>query len=144
MYIRSLLHAKGDHVVTIGPDASVNDAVAVLANYRIGALVVSADGSRIDGIVSERDIIRELAAVGATVLDQRVSEVMTTAVRTCGPDATLEELMTTMTNGRFRHVPVVDGGSLRGIVSIGDVVKRRVDELETERRLMHEYLLTGR
>ena len=144
MYVRSLLHAKGDQVVTIRPTATVNEAVTLLANYRIGAVVVSTDGQRIDGILSERDVIRGLATFGTAVLDRPLSELMTSEVRTCGPDATIEELMASMTHGRFRHVPVLEGAVLSGIVSIGDVVKRRVDELETERRLMHEYLLTGR
>jgi CBS domain-containing protein len=144
VYIRSLLQTKGDGVVSLPPQATVAEAIQLLGARRIGAVVITSDGASVEGILSERDIVVGLGARGGAVLDEPVREHMTTPVRTCGLHATVDEVMATMTNGRFRHVPVVDGGRLVGIVSIGDVVKQRVDELETERRLMHEYLLTGR
>src|SRR5690606_26918806 len=127
MRISDVLRGKGADVVTVKPDSDVRTLLGVLAEHGIGAVVVSVDGRSIDGIVSERDIVRALAARGASILSEPVSEIMTTEVETCGPDANIEELMRTMTQGRFRHVPVVVDGALAGIVSIGDVVKRRVD-----------------
>ena len=143
MRISDVLRGKGSKVVTVEPGTDVRTLLGVLAEHGIGAVVVSSDGRSIDGIVSERDIVRALAARGATVLSEQVSEIMTGEVQTCGPGAHIDELMRTMTQGRFRHVPVVVDGALAGIVSIGDVVKRRVDELESERDSLSRYITSG-
>ncbi len=141
MLIKQVLRRKGDEVATIKATATIADVVASLTTTGVGALVVSSDGVAIDGIVSERDIVRAIAHSGAGVLDESVSQIMTTEVVTCGLDATTEELMIQMTEQRFRHVPVVDGGSLVGIVSIGDVVSTRVNELEVERQQLSDYIM---
>jgi CBS domain-containing protein len=140
MRISDVLRVKGEQVVTVTPDATVERLVAVLAEHRIGAVVVSAGGTSVDGIVSERDIVRALAARGAAVLAEPVSMIHTTAVHTVGPDADLADVERVMTERRFRHVPVVVGGALHGIVSIGDVVKKRIDELEEERSTLASYI----
>lgn len=140
MRISDILRAKGEHVITVDPGTSVEELVAVLGEHRIGAAVVSRDGSVVDGIVSERDVVRALAARGASVLTEPVSAIATTQVRTVEPDAQLGDVERLMTKGRFRHVPVVVDGALRGVVSIGDVVKNRIDELETERSTLTEYI----
>lgn len=140
MQVSVLLLAKGSTVVTVGPDASTVDVVATLAHHRIGAVVVSADGRRIDGVLSERDVVRALAQHGAAALDEPVSRWMTSEVVTCQADTTVEELMTTMTERRIRHVPVVVNGALAGVVSIGDVVKDRISALEQETEILHQYI----
>ena len=143
MQIGQLLRRKGAHVATIDGSRDVRTALAMLAEHGIGALVVSADGRRIDGILSERDIARGLDAHGADLLTRPVSEVMTPEVHTCVPAATVTDLAQLMTDQRVRHVPVVEDGGLVGIVSIGDVVKARLDELETERRQLVDYIQTA-
>ncbi|HEX6326948.1 MAG TPA: CBS domain-containing protein [Jiangellaceae bacterium] len=143
MRISDVLRGKGSNVVTVEPGTDVRTLLSVLAEHGIGAVVVSSDGRSIEGIVSERDIVRALAERGAAVLSEQVSEIMTGEVQTCAPDAHIDELMRTMTQGRFRHVPVVVEGELVGIVSIGDVVKRRVDELESERDSLSRYITSG-
>lgn len=143
MRISDVLRGKGSNVVTVEPGTDVRTLLSVLAEHGIGAVVVSSDGRSIEGIVSERDIVRALAERGAAVLSEQVSEIMTGEVQTCSPDAHIEELMRTMTQGRFRHVPVVVEDELVGIVSIGDVVKRRVDELESERDSLSRYITSG-
>ncbi len=140
MQISRLLHRKGSDVVTIDGGASVRAALAVLAERGIGALVVSGDGQRIDGILSERDIARGLHTRGAALLGDPVSSVMTAEVHTCVASAGVHELAQMMTDRRIRHVPVVENGTLIGIVSIGDVVKARLDELEDERRQLVDYI----
>ncbi|SFK87690.1 CBS domain-containing protein [Geodermatophilus ruber] len=142
MRITQLLRRKGSHVATVDGAASVRTALALLAHHGVGALVVSADGRTIDGIVSERDIVRGLHEHGAGLLAEPVSAVMTTEVHTSVPAAGVEELARTMTDRRVRHVPVVEGGVLVGIVSIGDVVKARLDELENERAQLVDYIQT--
>jgi CBS domain-containing protein len=139
MKISILLARKGSSVATINGGATISDAVAELRSHKIGALVVSADGVHIEGIVSERDIVRGLADGGA-LLDQPVSSIMTSTVYTSAPDDELESLMAAMTDRRIRHVPVVVDGALCGIVSIGDVVKSRIDELEKDRRELVDYI----
>jgi CBS domain-containing protein len=131
---------KGASVVTISGDATVAEAVAELDRHRIGALVVSADGVHIDGIVSERDVVRGLSLRQAELLSEPVRTIMTATVFTCAPGDQVDSLMTTMTDHRVRHVPVVEGGELRGIVSIGDVVKSRIGELEKDRKELVEYI----
>jgi CBS domain-containing protein len=139
MRISSLLEEKGSFVATIRSDATVGDAVAELARLSIGALVVSADGEHIEGIVSERDVVRGLPGA-ADLLARPVSSIMSTTVHTCAPEDETELLMAMMTDRRVRHVPVVDHGSLRGMVSIGDVVKVRMGELERDRQELVEYI----
>ena len=143
MHIRQLLRRKGSDVATVEANASVRTALALLAEYRVGALVVSADGRSVDGIVSERDVVRALHERGAGLLADPVSTVMTAQVHTCVPDAGVEELARTMTEHRVRHVPVVEHGALVGIVSIGDVVQARLDQLEEERAQLVDYIQTG-
>ena len=126
-------------VVTISPDASVRELVALLAEHNVGALIVSTDGSSVDGIVSERDVVRRLNEEDG-VLEASVSGIMTTVVETAEPDSLLEDLMKTMTDRRIRHVPVLSNGSLTGIISIGDVVKHRIGQLEFERDQLDNYL----
>jgi CBS domain-containing protein len=138
--ISNLLAAKGSTVATITGDSTVADAVAELGRLRIGALVVSADGAHIEGIVSERDIVRALGDRHGALLEDPVTSIMTASVATCSPDDEIESLMKTMTDRRFRHVPVVSEGVLVGIVSIGDVVKSRIDELEKDRKELVEYI----
>lgn len=140
MRISSLLAEKGSSVVTIAGDATVGDAVAELDRNRIGALVVSADGVHIDGIVSERDVVRGLSLRQGDLLAEPVRSIMTATVFTCSPEDEVESLMATMTNHRIRHVPIVVDGQLHGIVSIGDVVKSRIGELEKDRQELVEYI----
>ena len=142
MQIRQLLRRKGSEVATIAGDETVHAALAVLAERGIGALVVSSDGRSIDGILSERDIARGMHERGAALLDAPVSSVMTAEVHTCGPGGSVTELAQLMTDRRVRHVPVVDDDGMVGIVSIGDVVKARLDELEQERKQLVEYIQT--
>jgi CBS domain-containing protein len=140
MRISDILRVKGTNVVTVTPESDITQLLALLAEHRIGAVIVSRDGSRVDGIVSERDVVRSLAARGAGVLREPVSAIQTTQVRSVSPDAAVEEVERLMTEHRFRHVPVIDGGLLMGVVSIGDVVKHRIDELETERSSLEGYI----
>jgi CBS domain-containing protein len=147
MLVRAILQQKGADVVTASDDETVEAAARRLATRRIGALVVTAEGAAggdVRGILSERDIVRGLAERGPAVLTAPVSSLMTTDVRTCGLDDGLEDLMATMTEHRIRHLPVLDGPALVGIVSIGDVVKHRVGELQVEARTLHDYIETGR
>jgi len=154
MPIKNVLQAKGSFVATIPPDATLTALVDTLAEHRIGAIVVSSDGTHIDGIVSERDIVRALRSEGGlpSFRDSRliqldrvaVSEIMTAQVVTCAPDTSIEEVMGIMTAGRIRHVPVVEGDELIGIVSIGDIVKARISHLEWERSALVDYVTTGR
>ena len=138
MNVDGILRAKGASVVTIGPDASVADLVAGLRDAGIGAMVVSADGRTVDGIVSERDVVRALAQHGGRVVDRPVSDLMTRSVVTCSPGDSVKQLMSEMTRRRIRHLPVVADGELVGIVSIGDVVKNRLEEMETETNVLRE------
>lgn len=138
--VANILRRKGAEVVTVPPTMSVGDVAVVMADRGIGALPVSADGSALDGIVSERDLVRAIARMGAAGLDVPVSDVMTAEVTTCDPDTSVDTLMVTMTNGRFRHLPVLVDGALAGIVSIGDVVQIRVEELELQAQVMEQYV----
>ena len=144
MRISDVLRVKGDRVVTVTPETNVEQLLAVLAENKIGAAVVSLEGRTVAGIVSERDIVRALAARGAAVLAEPVSAIHTSDVRTVEPDADLAEVERLMTERRFRHVPVVVDGALHGIVSIGDVVKKRIDELEAERQSLAGYITGDR
>ena len=140
MRISDVLGAKSSSdVVTIGPDAGVRDLIARMAEHNVGALIVSADGTHVDGIVSERDVVRHLHHDG-TVINNVVSAIMTADVQTCEESTTLDDLMQTMTEHRIRHVPVVRDGELVGIISIGDVVKHRIDQLQFERDQLDSYV----
>jgi len=140
MKIVEVLNAKPEvGVVTINPDAGVRELIALLAEHNVGALIVSVDGDSVDGIVSERDVVRHLHHDG-TVINNTVRAIMTEVVETCGPASTIDELMEVMTRRRIRHVPVVDDGKLVGIVSIGDVVKHKMSQLEFERDQLDSYV----
>ncbi|MFC4585641.1 CBS domain-containing protein [Sphaerisporangium corydalis] len=140
MLISAILRGKGTTVATVRPQATVTELLAALSKHNVGAVVVSEDGMTIVGIASERDVVRQLHLRGPGVLDEPVSTIMTTAVRTCPPDADVEDLRRTMTDHRIRHLPVVSEGRLAGIVSIGDVVKSAIEELETEKAALVDYL----
>ena len=140
MRISTLLANKGSDVASIPGDATVADAVEELGRHHVGALVVSRDGETIDGIVSERDVVRAMGERGVSVVDDLVSSIMSATVTTCSPDDDTESLMRIMTERRIRHVPVTDGNLLCGIVSIGDVVKDRIEELEKNRTELIEYI----
>lgn len=140
MRISDVLRGKPvDGVITIDPEASVRELVALLAEHNVGALIVSPDGTAVAGIVSERDVVRHLHR-DAAVLDGPVSGIMTAEVKTCGQEVSIEELMQVMTDHRIRHVPVVEDDALIGIVSIGDVVKNRMAELQFERDQLDSYV----
>ena len=140
MKIVEVLNAKPDTgVVTITPDAGVRELIALLAEHNVGALIVSSDGESVDGIVSERDVVRHLHHDG-TVVNNTVGAIMTEVVETTAPESTLDELMEIMTNRRIRHVPVVKDEKLVGIVSIGDVVKHKMSQLEFERDQLDSYV----
>lgn len=143
MTVKAILSAKGSDVTTIEPTATLSDAVALLASRRIGAVVVTGAEQRVVGILSERDIVRTLAERGDTALKEPVSESMTRKVVTCGEAETISEIMERMTAGKFRHVPVVDQGKLVGIISIGDVVKWRLEEMERESAALRDYIRTA-
>ena len=143
MTVARILEQKGREVQTVQPHHSLKDVIARLADKRLGALVVS-DATRAPlGIISERDIVRVLAEHGASALDDPVSRHMTRNVQTVREDATIDEVMSMMTNGRFRHMPVVEDGKLIGIISIGDVVRRHVEALHHEREALREYIATA-
>jgi CBS domain-containing protein len=140
MRIHEILHSKGYDVITIAPEALVSDMLKLLRDNNLGAVVVSDDGRRIRGIVTERDVVRKLVD-GADFLDAPVSSIMSSQVQTCRPDDSVQSLMTTMTNQRIRHLPVVDDdGELEGIVSIGDVVKSHITQIEFERDQLEGYV----
>jgi CBS domain-containing protein len=143
MRIVDVLRHKGDFVATISPQARVGDLLAALSEHNIGALVVSEDGGTVAGIVSERDIVRALQARGPGLLDAPVQEIMTSEVTVAQPADSLDGLMRTMTERRIRHVPVVVDGRLSGLISIGDVVKSRMGELESERESLIGYISSG-
>jgi CBS domain-containing protein len=140
MNVETILRNKGNRVTTIRSDATIADAVAILRRDGIGALVVSDDGGQVDGILSERDVVAALADDGAALLSRPIAEVMTRTVLTCEPQDTVAELMAEMTNRRIRHFPVVENGRLCGIISIGDVVKSRLDEIEFEADSMRSFI----
>jgi len=140
MHIGDILHAKSSHdVITIEPGAGVRELLARLAEHNIGALIVSSDGASLDGIVSERDVVRHLHSDG-TVINNTVDAIMTTVVETCSSGDDLDQVMQTMTERRFRHIPVVDDGVLVGIISIGDVVKHKIGQLTFERDQLDHYV----
>ena len=138
MNVDGILRAKGATVVTIGPDHTIADLVRGLREERIGAMVVSEDGRSVLGIISERDVVRGLAERGPRILDVQVSELMTRDVVSCAPRDTVKQVMAEMTRRRIRHLPVIAEGVLCGIVSIGDVVKNRLDEVEMEANVLRD------
>ena len=141
MKVRDMLATKGGEVATVLPSATIKTALLRLKLERIGALVVSEDGNTVDGILSERDIVRELPDHGCDLLGMEVSAIMTRSVKTVGMDASVQEIMGEMTRRKIRHTPVVSEGKLCGIISIGDVVKNRLEELETETNVMRDYII---
>ncbi len=140
MKVRTMLAQKGDKVVTVPSDTKVAAAIKVLKTEKIGALVVSDDGAAVQGIISERDVVRGLVTHGARLLDMPVAEFMTSSVKTCGLGDNIQDIMSQMTRSRIRHVPVVEDGALRGMISIGDVVKNRLEELEAEASALRDYV----
>jgi CBS domain-containing protein len=140
MNVRQILSSKGSDVATVAPDTSLADASAALRDRGVGALVVTPDGDEMVGIISERDVVRALASHGAGTLGRTVASAMTDEVITCDPTDSVEELMAMMTERRVRHVPVCDEGSLAGIISIGDVVKARLGQLEQENNQLYDYI----
>lgn len=143
MNVKEILQVKGRDVVTIDPHANVGTAAKLLADRRIGAVVVTGADARIVGILSERDIVQVLALRGTAVLESPISEVMTRKVITCSLSDTISSIMESMTAGKFRHVPVVEQGRLAGIISIGDVVKHRLMEMEHEQAALRDYIQTA-
>ena len=141
MKVEAMLAEKGTRVATVRPDATAATVVSLLKLEGIGALVVSDDGKSIQGIISERDIVRGLAEHGAPLLDMSVSELMTSSVKTCRQDANVTDVMIEMTRSRIRHLPVVEDGELCGLISIGDVVKNRLEELETETHVLRDFIV---
>lgn len=144
MRVAGILEKKGDHSETIGPDAPVVTAIHKLASLRIGALMVTADGETVVGVLSERDVVVGLNRHGTRLLDMSVAEVMSKAFRTCELSDTVTGVMTLMTRTRNRHLPVVEEGRLCGVVSVGDVVKSRLDEMDLESRVLRDAYLTRR
>jgi len=143
MTVKAILSRKGNDVLTIEPTATLAAAVKLLAERRIGAVVITGADRQVIGILSERDIVRAFAAHGPAALDQQVGQVMTRKVMTCDEAETVASLMERMTQGKFRHLPVVERGRLAGIISIGDVVKHRLEEMEKESSALREYILTA-
>ena len=140
MDVASILRSKGSSVATAPPEATITDIAAKLKEEKIGALVVSDDGLKVLGIISERDIVRGLADHGLDLLEKRAEELMTAEVMTCTPNDTTGDLMAVMSEKRIRHIPVTENGELCGIVSIGDVVKDRLDEIEREANALRDYV----
>ena len=143
MTVKAILSRKGTDVVTVEPKASLTETVKMLASKRIGAVVVTGADRRVIGILSERDIVRAIGERGPQVLDETVDSVMTRKVVTCAEADTVAAIMERMTAGKFRHLPVVEDGRLAGIISIGDVVKSRLEEIEKESEALKEYILTA-
>ena len=144
MHVEAVLRTKGTDVVTASPDSTLLAAAKLLRFHRIGALVVTDEAGDVVGILSERDVVSAVADNGPEALEGPVSGVMTADVVRCSPGDTVEQLMAAMTERRIRHLPVVDGSSLVGIVSIGDVVKRRVSEIQDESQALQDYITQGR
>lgn len=140
MNVQQILSEKGSDVISIAPGHSLAEASRLLSARRVGAVMVTGEDGSVRGILSERDIVRAIATGGAAALDHAVSRHMTSSVVTCERESTVDDLMHVMTTGKFRHVPVVENGRLVGVVSIGDVVKRKVAETEAEARAIREYI----
>ena len=143
MNVKTILAAKGGDIIHIEPTANLAAAAKLLSKHRIGAVVIRGAGGRLAGILSERDIVRALAESGAAALDIPVGQVMTRNVMTCGENDSIAELMERMTAGKFRHLPVLKADELVGVISIGDIVKMRVQEIETDAAAMRDYIQTA-
>lgn len=143
MSVAQLLSRKSPDVVSVRAEQSINEAVQLLTEKKIGAVVVTDDGGAVAGILSERDIVRGMAGRGASVMTQRVADLMTAPVQTCTRSEAADDVMRRMSSGRFRHMPVVEGGKLVGVISIGDVVQHRIAALEQEAGAMRDYIMTG-
>jgi len=143
MTVRRILNLKGSDVVTIAPEKKLLDAIALLTEHRIGALIVTEKNNQVVGVLSERDIVHLLSNKDANRFENTVSSAMTSAVKSCKPDDSIQHIMQVMTTGRFRHMPVVDNGRLAGVISIGDVVKLRLEEMERESEHLKEYIATA-
>ncbi len=143
MHVSDILKSKGSSVITTGPDETVAATARLLNVKRIGAIVVCDTAGAVAGIISERDIIHAIAVNGERALDMPVREVMTREVMSCGADDTISAIMKTMTKRRVRHLPVIEDGALKGMVSIGDVVKHRLEETEMEARVLRDYVLAA-
>jgi CBS domain-containing protein len=143
MIVATILRDKGANVVTARPESTISEISKLLHDAKIGAVIVSSDRVRVDGILSERDVVRAIAANGEAALTMSVAEVMTREVVTCAPSDNVAHLMAQMTAGRFRHMPVIDEGALIGIISIGDVVRVRVEEIENEAEALRTYVTQG-
>jgi CBS domain-containing protein len=143
MTVRDILNEKGHEIITLTPDVPVGEAVAVLAKHRIGAIIVTNGAGIIKGILSERDIVRRLAEDGPDCLKHKVAELMTANVKVCAEHHSNHEVMEIMTNGRFRHLPVERDGKLIGVISIGDVVKRRIAEVQREAEDIRSYIASA-
>lgn len=143
MIVATILRDKGANVVTARPESTISEISKLLHDAKIGAVIVSSDRVRVDGILSERDVVRAIADNGEAALTMSVAEVMTREVVTCAPSDNVAHLMSQMTAGRFRHMPVIDEGALIGIVSIGDVVRVRVEEIENEAEALRTYVTQG-
>jgi len=142
MLVRNILNSKPmGKVITIAANASVAEAAALLSKHRIGAIVVSPDGETPEGILSERDIVRELGKRGAVCLEDKVSDLMTSLLVTCEPEMTVDDVMAEMTRGRFRHMPVLQGEKMVGLISIGDVVKAVIDDLAHEKDALQDMIM---
>jgi CBS domain-containing protein len=142
MTVRAILDSKGHQIQSVGPDAKLSAAIKILGERRIGAVLVMSEG-RLEGILSERDIVRVLGERGAAVLDEPVNAVMTRKVVSCRPSDTVSAIMEMMTLGKFRHLPVIEDNKVVGLISIGDVVKWRVGEYEREQEALREYIKTA-
>jgi CBS domain-containing protein len=140
MSVERLLRTKGSAVVTIRPDATLADVTHELAVGNFGALIVSEDGRSVNGIISERDVVRTLANEGASALDRKVRDVMTTEVVTCAPSDRVDDMMEVMSNRRFRHLPVVRDGELCGVISMTDLMRKRLDDIEHEANAMRDFI----
>ena len=143
MTVKAIVCRKGTDVVTIDPTASLASAAKTLATHRIGAVIITGADRQVVGILSERDIVRALAERGSSALEEPVGQVMTRKVMTCSERDTVGEIMERMTAGKFRHLPVVERGRLAGLISIGDVVKYRLEQMEHESKALREYILTA-
>jgi CBS domain-containing protein len=142
MNVNTILHVKGREVISVSPDTIILELTKIFTENKIGSIVVLENG-RLAGIVSERDVVRAISQQGPEVLNETVNSIMTSDVVTCGGGDTIDQIMSIMTSGRFRHMPVIEDGHLSGIISIGDVVQQRIAEAELEASAMRSYIATG-
>ncbi|WP_322988534.1 MULTISPECIES: CBS domain-containing protein [unclassified Hoeflea] len=140
MTVKQILDQKGRNVITVSPSMGTLEAVKFLSDNKIGAVIVTGSGGKVAGILSERDIVRAVATKGADSLNSPISQIMTSKVTTCGESHSINQVMELMTNGRFRHLPVEEDGKLVGIISIGDVVRRRIEDVEREAEEIKAYI----